>query len=65
VMHSTDSSWGDVNVEMVRDRAREIRESISKIRSYAAQPDTDFFADERKLLTRRNHTPCCSDCLCL
>lgn len=51
MMHSVDPSWGDVNIEMVRDRAREIRESISKIRSYAAQSDTDFFADERNLYT--------------
>jgi uncharacterized protein YutE (UPF0331/DUF86 family) len=39
------------NVEMVRDRAREIRESVDKIRTYTAQPDADFFADERNLYT--------------
>ncbi len=41
----------DVNVEMVREWAREIRESLDKIRAYAAQPDADFFADERNLYT--------------
>lgn len=40
-----------VNIEMVRDRAREIRESLNKIRAYATQSDTDFFADERNLYT--------------
>ncbi|MCL4303199.1 MAG: DUF86 domain-containing protein [Anaerolineae bacterium] len=40
-----------INVELVRHRAREIRESIEKIRSYTAQPDADFFADERNLYT--------------
>jgi uncharacterized protein YutE (UPF0331/DUF86 family) len=40
-----------INVEMVRDRAREIRESLGKIRTYTAQPDADFFADERNLYT--------------
>ncbi len=40
-----------INVEMVRERAREIRESVGKIRAYAAQPDADFFADERNLYT--------------
>ena len=38
-----------INVEMVRDRAREIRESLDKIRGYAAQSDTDFFADDGSL----------------
>lgn len=41
----------NINVELVRHRAREIRESIEKIRGYTAQPDTDFFADERNLYT--------------
>lgn len=40
-----------INVEMVRDRAREIRESLGKIRAYAAHSDADFFADERNLYT--------------
>jgi uncharacterized protein YutE (UPF0331/DUF86 family) len=40
-----------INVEMVRNRAREIRESLGKIRTYTAQPDTDFFADERNSYT--------------
>jgi uncharacterized protein YutE (UPF0331/DUF86 family) len=41
----------DINVDMVRERAREIRESLGKIRTYTAQPDADFFADERNLYT--------------
>ncbi|MBE7549823.1 MAG: DUF86 domain-containing protein [Anaerolineales bacterium] len=41
----------NINVELVRHRAREIRESQGKIRSYTAQPDADFFADERNLYT--------------
>ena len=41
----------NINVEMVRDRAREIREGLGKIRTYTAQPDADFFADERNLYT--------------
>lgn len=40
-----------VNVELVRHRAREIRESLDKIRAYTAQSDADFFADERNLYT--------------
>lgn len=40
-----------INVEMVRGRAREIRENLGKIRTYAAQSDADFFADERNLYT--------------
>jgi uncharacterized protein YutE (UPF0331/DUF86 family) len=40
-----------INVEMVRGRAREIRENLGKIRAYAAQSDADFFADERNLYT--------------
>jgi len=40
-----------INVEMVRDRAREIRESLGKIQTYTAQPDADFFADERNSYT--------------
>ena len=40
-----------VNPQLVRDRAREIRENIQKIRQYAALPDAEFFADERNLYT--------------
>ena len=40
-----------INVEMVRDRAREIRQSLDKIRTYIAQPEADFLADERNLYT--------------
>lgn len=40
-----------VNLELVRNRAREIRESTEKIRTYAAQTDAEFFADERNLYT--------------
>ena len=39
-----------IDVEQVRERAREIRESIIKVRQYAAQSDEEFFADERNLL---------------
>ncbi len=38
-----------INVGQVRQRAQEIRESIGKVRRYAAQPDEEFFADERNL----------------
>jgi len=40
-----------VDVELVRERAREIRESITKVRRYVAQSDEKFFADERNLYT--------------
>ncbi len=40
-----------INVELVRHRAREIRESLGKIRAYTAQADADFLADERNLYT--------------
>jgi uncharacterized protein YutE (UPF0331/DUF86 family) len=36
---------------MVRERAREIRESLQKVQRYAALSDDDFFADERNLYT--------------
>ncbi len=38
-----------INYQVVRDRAREIRESIQKVQQYAAVPDDEFFADERNL----------------
>jgi uncharacterized protein YutE (UPF0331/DUF86 family) len=40
-----------INLEQVRERAREIRESITKVRQYVAQSDEEFFADERNLYT--------------
>ena len=40
-----------IDVEQVRERAREIRESITKVCHYAAQSDEEFFADERNLYT--------------
>lgn len=40
-----------INPQIVRDRAREIRENIQKIRQYASLPDDEFFADERNLYT--------------
>lgn len=38
-----------INYQVVRDRAREIRESIQKVQQYATVPDDEFFADERNL----------------
>ena len=40
-----------IDIERVKERAREIRESLEKIRGYAALPDAEFFADERNLYT--------------
>lgn len=40
-----------IDIERVKERAREIRESLEKIRHYTALPDTEFFADERNLYT--------------
>lgn len=40
-----------INLQVVRDRAREIRESVEKLQRYAALPDEAFFADERNLYT--------------
>jgi uncharacterized protein YutE (UPF0331/DUF86 family) len=40
-----------INLQVVRDRAREIRESVEKLQRYAALPDDEFFADERNLYT--------------
>jgi uncharacterized protein YutE (UPF0331/DUF86 family) len=39
------------DVQQMRERAREIRESTAKVRRYAAQPDEEFFGDERNLYT--------------
>jgi len=40
-----------IDIERIKERAREIRESQEKIRHYAALPETEFFADERNLYT--------------
>jgi uncharacterized protein YutE (UPF0331/DUF86 family) len=40
-----------IDVEQMRERAREIRESIIKVRRYTAQSDEEFFTDERNLYT--------------
>lgn len=40
-----------INRQIVRERAREIREATQKVRVYAALPDEAFFADERNLYT--------------
>jgi uncharacterized protein YutE (UPF0331/DUF86 family) len=40
-----------INLQVVRDRAREIRECVEKLQRYAALPDDEFFADERNLYT--------------
>ena len=40
-----------VNLKLVRQRAAEVRESITKVQRYAALPDEAFFADERNLYT--------------
>lgn len=40
-----------IDIERVKERAREIRESLEKIRQYATLPDAEFFADERNLYT--------------
>jgi uncharacterized protein YutE (UPF0331/DUF86 family) len=40
-----------IDIERVKERAREIRESLEKIRRYAALPNAEFFADERNLYT--------------
>jgi uncharacterized protein YutE (UPF0331/DUF86 family) len=39
-----------INLGLVRERAREIRESTEKVQTYAALSDDEFFADERNLL---------------
>lgn len=41
----------EVNLELLRARLGEIRDSVDKIRAYAALPDEKFFADERNLHT--------------
>ncbi len=40
-----------VNIPLLRERAREIREQVDKIRRYASLPDEEFLADERNLYT--------------
>ncbi len=39
-----------INRELIKERARDIRQNAAKIRRYAALPDAEFFADERNLL---------------
>lgn len=39
------------NRQLVRSRAREIHDSLEKIRRYTALTDAEFFADERNLYT--------------
>jgi len=38
-----------VNRDLVRSRAAEIRAGVAQMRTYVAQPDETFFADERNL----------------
>lgn len=40
-----------LNRQLVRNRAREIRDSLEKIQRYTALTDAEFFADERNLYT--------------
>ncbi len=39
-----------INYELIKDRARDIRQNMALIQRYAALPDEEFFADERNLL---------------
>ena len=41
----------EIDIERAKERAREIRENLEKIRRYTAVPDDDFFADERNFYT--------------
>ncbi|MFQ5610733.1 MAG: DUF86 domain-containing protein [Anaerolineae bacterium] len=40
-----------INIEMIRNRAAEVRQNTAKIQRYAAQPDAEFWADERNIHT--------------
>ena len=40
-----------VNVEFLKERAREIKEAVEKVRFYSSMPDSEFFSDERNLYT--------------
>ncbi len=40
-----------LNEEFVKERAKEIREAVEKVRSYASLSDAEFFSDERNLYT--------------
>jgi uncharacterized protein YutE (UPF0331/DUF86 family) len=40
-----------VNLPLLQERAREIREQVDRIRRYASLPDDEFLADERNLYT--------------
>ena len=39
----------DVNLELIKTRAHDIRANIEKVRRYSALSDEEFFADERNL----------------
>lgn len=41
----------EVNLPLLRERTREIREQVDKISRYASLPDEEFLADERNLYT--------------
>ncbi len=41
----------EVNLSLIRERAREIREQVDKIGRYVSLPDEEFLADERNLYT--------------
>jgi len=40
-----------INRQLVNDRMREIRDSVTKIRRYVELPDAEFWSDERNLHT--------------
>jgi uncharacterized protein YutE (UPF0331/DUF86 family) len=40
-----------INLPLLQEKAREIREQVDKIRRYASLPDEEFLADERNLYT--------------
>jgi uncharacterized protein YutE (UPF0331/DUF86 family) len=41
----------DVNIELVKERAREVRQCVTTIRRYTDQPDDVLLSDERNLYT--------------
>jgi uncharacterized protein YutE (UPF0331/DUF86 family) len=40
-----------IDIEKIKKRATEIRENVEKIRKYASISDTEFWADERNILS--------------
>jgi uncharacterized protein YutE (UPF0331/DUF86 family) len=40
-----------INRQLVNDRMREIRDSVTKVRHYTQLPDAEFWSDERNLHT--------------